>query len=62
MNRIVAVARTIGRAFYYPIRLVREGDSDLQETYPEHYKPTGPESATQASVVMGLIGPGGGVR
>lgn len=62
MNRVLKVLQAVGRAIYYPIRLVREGGSDIEGTYPDHYKPTGPESATQASVTMGLGGPGGGVH
>lgn len=44
----------------WPIRLIREGESDIRETYPDHYKPTGEQVATQASVTMGFIGHGGG--
>lgn len=60
MAVFAGVLKAIWSAITWPIRLVREGESDVQETYPDHYKPTGPEAATQASVTMGFIGHGGG--
>jgi hypothetical protein len=60
MTSALNVLRTIGRAITWPIRLIREGESDIRETYPDHYKPTGEQVATQASVTMGFIGHGGG--
>ncbi len=58
MQAVVRVLKTIWNAITWPIRLIRESESDLQETYPDHYKPTGPESATQGSVTSGFIGGG----
>ena len=58
MQSLLNVLKAIGRTISYPIRLIREGESDVQETYPDHYRPTGPESATQASVTSGFIGGG----
>ncbi len=60
MKGLLKVLRMIGRGVMWPIRLVREGESDIQGTYPDHYKPTGEQVATQASVTMGFIGHGGG--
>lgn len=44
------------------MHLIRGTDSDLEGTYPEHYQPTGEESATHGSVNAGFLGGGGPVR
>lgn len=38
---------------------IQDNDNDLEGTYPDHYKPTGPEAALQGSVTSGLMNPGG---
>lgn len=50
-----AVGRAVGRVF----TLFRD-DTLLAETYPEHYRPTGEQSATQGSVTMSLTSLGHG--
>ena len=50
---------TIGRSIAGLISLIRDGEQDLRDTYPErHAAPTGEQAATQASVTMNLSGLG----
>ncbi len=59
MTTFLNALRAFGRGTRHLFALVRD-DSDLRETYPEHYRPTGAEAATQGSVVMSLTGLGNG--
>lgn len=59
MTRLLGALKKFGRGVRHLVALVRD-DSDLRETYPEHYRPTGAEAATQGSVVMSLTGIGNG--
>ena len=50
-----AIGRAVSRVF-----ALFQDDTLLEETYPEHYRPTGEQSATQGSVTMSLTSLGQG--
>ena len=59
MHTVLEFFRTIGRGIAGMVDLIRNGEQDMRDTYPEHdASPTGAESATQASVTMNLSGLG----
>ena len=41
------------------VSLVREGDSDMDGTYPDRGKPSPEQTATTTSVNIAAMGPGG---
>lgn len=41
------------------LNLIRGTDSDLEGTYPDHYKTSGTEAATHGSVNAGFLNGGG---
>ncbi len=58
MSTIWGALKAVGRGVARLIALIRDGESDIRETYPEHYHPTGEQTATQASVTMSFTGLG----
>lgn len=44
------------------VRLVREGDADLDGTYPELRKASPEEMMLNGQVINGFVNPGSGVR
>jgi hypothetical protein len=42
------------------IRLIRDGEQDVRETYPDHRTTTGAEAATQGSMTLNITGLGHG--
>lgn len=60
MTRILGVLRMIGRAVLWPIRLVREGEADLDGTYPDRRRPSPEELAARHGVITSLTGLGQG--
>ncbi len=57
-KNIVGVLRAVGRAVWGFISLIRDGESDLRETYPDHYQPTGEQAAAQGSLFASMSGVG----
>ncbi len=57
LNFFVAIFHGIG----WVVGLIRDGESDVAETYPDRPGPTGEQSATQGSVTMSLTGLGTGM-
>ena len=55
-KKIVRVLRAVGGAVWGFISLIREGESDLRETYPDHDKPTGEQAAAQGSLFASMSG------
>ena len=58
IKNIVRVLRAVGGALWGFITLIRDGESDLRETYPDHYQPTGEQAAVQGSVFASMSGAG----
>jgi hypothetical protein len=59
MRTILQFLRTIGRGIAGMVDLIRNGEQDMRDTYPEHdTSQTGAQTATQASVTMNLTGLG----
>ena len=58
IKNIARVLRAIGGAVWGFISLIRHGESDLRETYPDHYKPTGEQAAVQGSIFASMSGVG----
>ena len=58
IKNIARALRAIGRAIWGFISLIRDGESDLRETYPNHYQPTGEQAAVQGSVFASMSGVG----
>ena len=58
IKNIVRVLRAVGRAVWGFISLIRDGESDLRETYPDHYQPTGEQAAAQGSLFASMSGVG----
>ena len=59
MHSILGFFRTVGRGFAGLVSLIRDGEQDLRDTYPEHTAArSGEETALQASVTMNLSGLG----
>jgi hypothetical protein len=60
MSRLLSVLRQVCHAVLAPVRWVREGQDDIDGTYPEHRAATAQESATNGSVTTSLTGLGHG--
>jgi hypothetical protein len=58
MKIIVRLLSTVGRGIWRFITLIRDGESDLCETYPDHYKPSGEQAAVQGSLFASMTGVG----
>jgi hypothetical protein len=54
------VLRQVCHVLLTPVRWVREGQDDIDGTYPEHRAATAQESATNGSVTTSLTGLGQG--
>lgn len=59
MTRIVSLFRSLFRWIATPVRLVREGQDDVDRTYPDHWRAEGEEAALQGAVTSNLVNPGG---
>ena len=55
---MVRLLGAIGGAIWGFITLIRDGESDLRETYPDHYQPTAEQAAVQGSLFAGMGGVG----
>jgi hypothetical protein len=58
MSAVGRAVRGTGHAVRRLVQLVREGESDLEGTYPDEAKPTGEDAARQAAVNLNLSGLG----
>jgi hypothetical protein len=58
IKNLVRLLRAVGCAIWGFISLIRDGESDLRETYPEHYQPTGEQVAAQGSMFASMSGVG----
>jgi len=59
MHHVLSFFASIGRGIVGLVRLIRDGEQDMRDTYPdEQTGPTGEQAATQASVTMNLTGLG----
>jgi len=59
MHSILGFFVTIGRGIAGLVSLIRDGEQDMRDTYPEHNTArSGEQTATQASVSMNLSGLG----
>jgi hypothetical protein len=56
-KNIARVLRAVGSAVWGFITLIRDGESDLRETYPDH-QPTGEQAAVQGSLFASMTGVG----
>ena len=58
MKIFVRMLKAVGRAVWGFVLLIHDGESDLRETYPDQYKPSGQQVATQASLFASMSGVG----
>lgn len=59
MKTLKALLSRLVRLVMKPVRLVREGDADLDGTCPDHRRPDAEEIMVQGSVTTGFLGSGG---
>lgn len=58
MRYLLEPFRLLARGIASVYLAVRDGEDDVQGTYPDQHRPTGEEAATQGSVTFNLLGMG----